>query len=97
VKILGRCSARGCTDIFRFPFYLLLQFQELTYLELNAIWLRGPGGATPVLHPLEALTRLVDLRIAADVEPNTGGVAEEDDSDAGADSGTLLRVRRACM
>lgn len=93
VKILWRCSARGYTDIFRFSLYLLLQFQELTYLELNAIWLRGPGGATPVVQPLEALTLLVDLRIAADAEPSEGGVGEEDDSDAGCDSGTPLGVR----
>jgi hypothetical protein len=62
-------------SFFFLSLYLLLQLQELTYLELADIWLRGPGGATPVLQPLEALTRLVDLRIAADAEPGGDGVS----------------------
>jgi hypothetical protein len=46
-----------------FPTAVLRQLQQLTYLELARIRAQGPDEASPALQPLEALTRLVDLRL----------------------------------
>jgi hypothetical protein len=46
-----------------FPTGVLQQLQQLTYLELAHIWVLGPDQDQPALQPLQALTRLVDLRL----------------------------------
>jgi hypothetical protein len=46
-----------------FPTAMLQQMQQLTFLELAGITLQGPDEASPALQPLQALTRLVDLRL----------------------------------
>jgi hypothetical protein len=46
-----------------FPANVLQQLQQLTYLELEDIEVEGPGQGSPDLQPLQALTRLVDLRL----------------------------------
>jgi hypothetical protein len=45
-----------------FPAGVLHQMQDLTYLELGCSGVAGPDEASPALQPLQALTRLVDLR-----------------------------------
>jgi hypothetical protein len=42
---------------------VLRELQQLTYLELNSIRLKGPDQASPALQALQALTWLADLRI----------------------------------
>jgi hypothetical protein len=42
---------------------VLQRLQQLTYLELVEIEVVAPDEATPVLQPVQALTRLVDLRL----------------------------------
>ena len=46
-----------------FPAGVLQQLQQLTYLELDQVVLVRPDEASPVLQPLQALTRLVVLRL----------------------------------
>jgi hypothetical protein len=53
-------------DWLRLPTGELQRLQQLTYLELAKVLLKGPDRATPPLQPLQALTRLVDLRILMD-------------------------------
>jgi hypothetical protein len=48
---------------FGFPIKALLGLQQLTYLELAGIVVRNPDNEGPALQPLQALTRLVDLRL----------------------------------
>jgi hypothetical protein len=45
------------------PTAMLQQMQQPTYLELASISAEGPDRASPALQPLQALTRLVDLRL----------------------------------
>jgi hypothetical protein len=46
------------------PTGVLQQLPQLTYLELACITLQEPDPASPALQPLQALTRLADLRLA---------------------------------
>ena len=47
----------------RFPTAVLQQLQQLTYLFLGDMELLSPDEASPALQPLQALTRLVDVRL----------------------------------
>jgi hypothetical protein len=49
-----------------FPTAILQQLQHLTYLELGRMFLQGPDSGSLTLQPLQALTRLADLRIDED-------------------------------
>lgn len=49
----------------QFPTGALRRLQQLTCLELAGMALQAPDEGDPPLQPLEALTRLVDLRIRA--------------------------------
>ena len=42
---------------------VLQRMQQLTYLSLQRVGMQGPDETTPLLQPLQALTRLVDLRL----------------------------------
>jgi hypothetical protein len=53
------CGSRSV----QFPTTLLQQLQQLTYLELADVKIHGPDKASPALQPLQAMTRLVDLRL----------------------------------
>ena len=53
------CGSRSV----QFPTALLQQLQQLTYLELADVEIHGPDKASPALQPLQAMTRLVDLRL----------------------------------
>mgnify|MGYP001807073973 CR=1 FL=1 len=46
-----------------FPMGMLQQLQQLTYFELADMWLKGPDQEQQALQPLQALTRLADLRL----------------------------------
>ena len=48
---------------FFFTTSTLTQLQQLTYLELAHIYVRGPDKASAPLQPLQALTRLADFRL----------------------------------
>jgi hypothetical protein len=48
----------------RLPTTVLQQLQQLTCLELANVELQGPDEASSALQPLQALTRLADLRLA---------------------------------
>jgi hypothetical protein len=48
----------------RLPTRVLQQLQQLTYLELAAVTVQRPDWDSPALQPLQALTRLADLRLA---------------------------------
>lgn len=50
---------------FVFPTGVLREMQQLTFLELAAVQLEGPQHGEPALQPLQALTRLADLRVVA--------------------------------
>jgi hypothetical protein len=56
-SILGRSAY--------FPTGVLQRLQQLTYVELSRVGLYGPDQHSPALQPLQALTRLVDLRVNA--------------------------------
>ena len=51
-----------------FPTKALEALQQLTFLQLGNMCLQGPDRDTPTLQTLQALTRLVDLRIDASAE-----------------------------
>jgi hypothetical protein len=48
---------------FKFPSAVVQQLQQLTFLELDGMWFLRPDDGSPILQPLQALTRLVDVRI----------------------------------
>ena len=54
-----------------FPTSALLGLQQLTYLELACVYLQGPDLEGPALQPLQALTRLADLRLAPVIAPDS--------------------------
>jgi hypothetical protein len=57
----------GVDDLtVNFPTGVLQRLQQLTYLELDDIALQGPCKEQPVLQPVQALTRLQDLRLGTD-------------------------------
>ena len=49
----------------KIPPAVLARLQQLTYLELAHAWASGDAEAGPAVQPLQALTRLVDLRLVA--------------------------------
>jgi hypothetical protein len=55
-------------DAVQFPTSALHQLQELTFLELASVKLHGPDEDSLPLQPLQALTRLVDLRLQPHAE-----------------------------
>jgi hypothetical protein len=62
IRIIRR---RRRDEQLQFPTAVLQQqLQHLTYLELAGVDLQGPNEETPALQPLQALTRLVDLRLS---------------------------------
>jgi hypothetical protein len=58
---ISSVEANGVTA--KFPTIALQNLQKLTYLELAGTFLRAPDETTPAMQPLQALTRLVDLRL----------------------------------
>jgi hypothetical protein len=58
-------------NVLTFPTSALLGLQQLTYLELACIYVHGPDTKGPALQPLQALTRLADLRLAPVIEPGS--------------------------
>jgi hypothetical protein len=52
--------------LMQFPTVALQRFQHVTYLQMSGLRVKGPDEASPALQPLEALTQLQDLRLAAD-------------------------------
>jgi hypothetical protein len=64
------------THWLRLPTVELQRLQQLTYLEVAKVLLVGPDKATPALQPLQALTRLVDLRILMDGDDPERGYDE---------------------
>ena len=63
VRVLTEWYEPRLDDNACFPTGVLQQLQQLTYLELAALQLKGPDAASPALQPLQYLTRLVDLRL----------------------------------
>jgi hypothetical protein len=66
---LEHLSVRGLVTIsggnVEFSTAMLQLLQQLTYLELADMRLLGPDPQQPALQPLQALTRLVDLRLTS--------------------------------
>ena len=60
------CSNRNTAS---FPTIVLEQLQQLTYLELAGVRVQRPDQTKPTLQPVQALTRLVDLRLAGVTAP----------------------------
>ena len=60
-------SSRYLQGYACFPTGVLQWLQQLTYLELACIQLQRPDEASPTLQPLQALARLVDLQLHADI------------------------------
>ena len=60
---LSISSIRANRVTAKFPTIALQNLQKLTYLELAGTFLRAPDETTPAMQPLQALTRLVDLRL----------------------------------
>jgi hypothetical protein len=60
---LSLCSLYSNHQCAPFSTTVLQPLQQLTYLEIDGIALHGPGKASPVLQPMQALTRLADLRV----------------------------------
>ena len=76
LKDLGTYDEWGLVDV-NFPTGALQLLQQLTYLELAYMRLVGPDQEQPALQPLQALTRLVDLRL------NSVNANEDRDDDLG--------------
>ena len=71
---LSICNLRCNGEIVQFPTAILQQLQQLTYLELADVSVLGPGKASPVLQPLQALTRLQHLCLHSVRTEEDGGM-----------------------
>jgi hypothetical protein len=59
------------------PTAMLEQLQQLTFLELDGITVRGQGEDVPALQPLQAMTRLADLRVNSTTSVHGFACADE--------------------
>jgi hypothetical protein len=78
---LSISSVKSNGEWVQFPTAALQRLQQLTYLELSLIKLQGLDGVSvvdnPVLQPLQALTRLVDLRLTRILQAPNGRISAE--------------------
>jgi hypothetical protein len=86
-----RCNGQ----MVQFPTAVLQQLQQLTYLELADVSVLGPDEASPVMQPLQALTRLQDLRLRG-VHTDQEGGRVTSDMLSGTPCLTRLEVSTAC-
>jgi hypothetical protein len=63
LEALCVASVASDGDMAYLPTSVLQQLEKLTFLEIGKVTLWGPDFVNPLLQPLQALTRLVDLQL----------------------------------